>query len=109
MSPSRRIKGMVIVGGVTYRIERVDRGRYAVICLLDDVKLGTFRAGTPITVEADALDPLLLERVGRAAIRSGRTSSVFNETPAAPSVAPSGAVEESEEQPPLTPLRRAPA
>jgi len=100
---------MVTVAGVTYRIERVDRGRYAAICLLDDTKLGTFRAATPITVESDARDRLLLERVGRAAIQSGRTSSVFNETPAPPLAAPEPKVQESEEQPPLTPLRRAPA
>jgi hypothetical protein len=84
---SSRIKGMVIVDGVTYRIEKVDRGRYAVVCLLDDLKLGTFRAGMPVTAESDAVDPELLERVGRAAIQFGRTSSVFNETPPPPRVA----------------------
>jgi hypothetical protein len=98
---------MVTVGGVTYRIERVDRGRYAVYCLLDDKKLGTFRTLSPIVAESDATDPALLERVGRMAIQSGRTSSVFNETPPPPAVAPS--VEPAEEEAPLTPLRRAPA
>ena len=107
MSRSNRIKGMVTVGGVTYRIERVDRGRYAAYCLLDDKKLGTFRAVSPILAESDAWDPALLERVGRMAIQSGRTSSVFHETPPPPTVAPTS--EPAEEEAPLTPLRRAPA
>ncbi len=98
---------MVTVGGVTYRIERVDRGRYAAFSLVDDTKLGTFRAISPIAAESDATDPLLLERVGRMAIQSGRTSSVFNETPPPPAVAP--IAEPVEEEAPLTPLRRAPA
>lgn len=98
---------MVTVGGVTYRIERVARGRYAAYCLLDDKKLGTFRAVSPIVAESDATDPALLERVGRMAIQSGRTSSVFNETPPPPAVAPTA--EPVEEEAPLTPLRRAPA
>jgi hypothetical protein len=107
MSRSTRIKGMVTVGGVTYRIERVGRGRYAAYCLLDDKKLGTFRALSPITAESDATDPELLERVGRLAIQSGRTSSVFNETPPPPATAQG--VQQDEEEAPLTPLRRAPA
>jgi hypothetical protein len=41
------------------------------------------------------------------AIQSGRTSSVFNETPPPPAVAP--IAEPVEEEAPLTPLRRAPA
>jgi hypothetical protein len=98
---------MVTVGGVTYRIERVDRGRYAAYSLVDDSKLGTFRALSPIQAESDATDPELLERVGRMAIQSGRTSSVFNPTPPPPAVAPKS--EATEEEAPLTPLRRAPA
>lgn len=98
---------MVTVGGVTYRIERVDRGRYAAFCLLDDKKLGTFRADSPIVAESDATDPALLERVGRLAIQSGRTSSVYNVTPPPPLAAPSA--EPAEEEAPLTPMRRAPA
>jgi hypothetical protein len=107
MFSSSRIKGMVSVGGVTYRIVRVDRGRYAVYSLVDDSKLGTFRAVSPITAESDATDPELLERVGRMAIQSGRTSAVFNETPPPARVAPT--IESAEEEAPLTPLRRAPA
>jgi hypothetical protein len=107
MFSSSRIKGMVNVGGVTYRIVRVDRGRYAAYSLVDDQKLGTFRAVSPITAESDATDPELLERVGRMAIRSGRTSTVFNETPPPAKVAPT--TEPVEEEAPLTPLRRAPA
>jgi hypothetical protein len=107
MPRSNRIKGMVTVGGVTYRIERVDRGRYAAYSLLDDKKLGTFSARSPISAESDATDPALLERVGRMAIQTGRTSVVFNETPPPPTTAPSA--QQEEEEAPLTPLRRAPA
>lgn len=107
MSRSSRIKGMVNVGGVTYRIERVERGRYAAYCLLDDKKLGTFRAAGPIVAESDATDTELLERVGRMAIQTGRTSVVMNTTPPPPAVAPTS--EPADDEAPLTPLRRAPA
>jgi len=98
---------MVTVDGVTYRIERIERGRYAAISLLDDSTLGVFHTGTPIRVEGAAMDRMLLERVGRAAIRSGRTSSTFNSTPPPPIT--QDRAEPAEEEAPLTPLRRAPA
>jgi hypothetical protein len=100
---------MVTVDGVTYRIERVDRGRYVAVCLMDDSLVGTFRASVPIVVENDARDRALLERVGRAAIQSGRTSTVFNETPIPPPMVEPRSGEVEEEPAPLTPLRRAPA
>jgi len=101
------VKGMVTVDGVTYRIERIDQGRYAAFSLMDDSELGVFRTCVPIEVEDGAPDPSLLERVGRAAIRSGRTSSTFPSTPPPPIT--EDRAEPAEEQAPLTPLRRAPA
>ena len=98
---------MVTVDGVTYRIERLDRGCYAAISLVDDTRLGVFHTGVQVRVEGATADSVLLERVGRAAIRSGRTSNVFNEPPPAP--ATEKQAEADEEEPPLTPLRRAPA
>lgn len=98
---------MVTVDGVTYRIERLERGCYAAISLVDDTRLGVFHTGTPVRIEGHPADNVLLERVGRAAIRSGRTSNVFNEAPSPP--AAEKQAEGDEEEPPLTPLRRAPA
>ena len=98
---------MVTVDGVTYRIERIEPGCYAAISLVDDSRLGVFHTGVPIRIEGATVDPMLLERVGRAAIRSGRTSNVFNEAPPLPASDNRG--EADEEEAPLTPLRRAPA
>jgi hypothetical protein len=70
-----RIKGMVLVAGKTYRIIRVERGRYDVTRILDDVLVGTFEVGPPlIVVKANGIQESLVRDIGRAAVQSAKTS-----------------------------------
>jgi hypothetical protein len=69
------VKGMVQVGGTTYRIVRVERGLYEVIRILDDQSLGTFRARPAVHVTSGTDEELVL-LVARAAIQTGKTSWV---------------------------------
>jgi hypothetical protein len=68
------VKGMVQVGGTTYRIVRLERGHYEVVRILDDASLGTFRARPAVTVTSGDEELVLL--VARAAIQTGKTSWV---------------------------------
>jgi hypothetical protein len=70
------VKGMVQVGGTTYRIVRVKRGQYNVVRVLDDVGVGTFSAGksfemAPLGIEAD-----LMREIARVAIQGAKTTWV---------------------------------
>jgi hypothetical protein len=69
------VKGMVQVGGSTYRIVRLERGHYEVVRILDDVSLGTFRA-RPAVQGTSGNDEELVLLVARAAIQTGKTSWV---------------------------------
>jgi len=69
------IKGMVQVAGSTYRIVRVERGRYSVIRILDDQRVGSFTAGPAAVVAADdGIAPALLREIRRVAIQGAKTS-----------------------------------
>lgn len=104
MIGSRRVKGMVSLEGVTYRIERLGASHYAVVRLTDDRRVGAFRTAPSAGVEPEVVDGALLERIARAAIQIGRTSYVFNATPAAPPVAPKEG-KSGDDEGPLTPRR----
>jgi len=69
------VKGMVQVGGTTYRIVRLERGHYEVVRILDDASLGTFRARPSVHVTSGSDEELVL-LVARAAIQTGKTSWV---------------------------------
>jgi hypothetical protein len=69
------VKGMVQVGGTTYRIVRLERGHYEVIRILDDERLGTFRPRPKLEITS-SVDEKLVVRVARAAIQTGKTSWV---------------------------------
>jgi hypothetical protein len=69
------VKGMVQVGGTTYRIVRLERGLYEVVRILDDASLGTFRARPSVQVTSGENEELVL-LVARAAIQTGKTSWV---------------------------------
>jgi hypothetical protein len=75
-------RGMLLVKGVTYRIERTEPHRYAVVRLLDDVEVGTFRTRPSVRVQAVLVDAMLLTEIVRAAMRSARTSGVMHVAPA---------------------------
>jgi len=66
------IKGMVQVGGNTYRIVRLEPGHYAIIQILDDERVGTFRPSPHLQITSGDKDLVL--RVARAAVQRGKTS-----------------------------------
>ncbi|HEX2671072.1 MAG TPA: hypothetical protein VHM25_09390 [Polyangiaceae bacterium] len=68
------IKGMVQVAGSTYRIVRVERGRYSVIRILDDQRVGSFTAGPVAAVAAVGIEPALLCEIRRVAMQGAKTS-----------------------------------
>jgi hypothetical protein len=65
---------MVQVAGSTYRIVRVERGRYSVIRILDDQRVGSFTAGPAAAVAVDGIEPTLLREIRRVAIQGAKTS-----------------------------------
>lgn len=74
-------RGMVVVKGVTYRIERTEPHCYSVVRLLDDREVGTFRTLPTLRIHPVQLEATELRDVVRAALRSARTSSVMHVAP----------------------------
>lgn len=73
--------GMLQIFGTTYRIER-SGNEYAIVRLLDDITIGSFRAaGGPIAVLRSGTSAPLVEHIAHAAVRHGRT--VWKRPPAA--------------------------
>ena len=73
---ARKVKGMVQLAGVTYRIVRVALGSYTVIRISDDVDVGSFRLAPELGIEARGVEPALLREVARLAIHAAKTSYV---------------------------------
>jgi hypothetical protein len=69
------VKGMVQVAGTTFRIERVGTGRYDVIRIVDDTRVGTFQTA-PVKVLAHHVDYELMREIALAAVHEGKTSWV---------------------------------
>src|SRR5258706_9646632 len=74
-------RGMILVRGVTYRIERPAPHCYSVVRLLDDVEVGTFRTLPALRVHSCQIDLDTLRDVVRGALRSARTSAVMHAAP----------------------------
>ena len=74
-------RGMLLVGGITYRIERTEPHCYSVIRLLDDAEVGTFRTLPTLRIRTAQIDMTLLRDIVRAALRSARTSAVMHAAP----------------------------
>lgn len=72
---------MLVVGGVTYRIERAQPHSYVVVRLLDDCVVGTFRTLPILRLDPIAIDASSLRDVVRAAMRAARTSAVTHAVP----------------------------
>lgn len=72
---------MVVVKGVTYRIERTEPHCYSVVRLLDDREVGTFRTLPTLRVHPVQIEVNDMRDVVRAALRSARTSSVMHVAP----------------------------
>lgn len=70
----QRIKGMVQVGGETFRIERVHDFLYEVVRIHDDRRVGTFQTNPVIAVVSCKIDPMSLQQIARAAVQGGKTS-----------------------------------
>jgi len=69
-----KVKGMVQLAGVTYRIVRVAHGAYSVVRICDDINVGSFRLAPALGIEAQGVEPALLREVARLAIHSAKTS-----------------------------------
>jgi hypothetical protein len=69
------VKGMVQVAGSTFRIVRVERGRYDVFRILDDSRLGSFWCEPSFALSASE-DQDLLREVARGAIQGGKCTWV---------------------------------
>jgi len=69
-----KVKGMVQLAGVTYRIVRVAPGSYSVVRISDDVNVGRFHLAPTLGVEAVGVEPALLREVARLAIHTAKTS-----------------------------------
>jgi hypothetical protein len=74
LNPMAIVKGMVLVGGQTYRIVRVGRMRYEVIRILDDERVGTFVSCPKLNVQGERVDASLMVEIALTAIRGGKLS-----------------------------------
>lgn len=69
-----KVKGMVQLAGVTYRIVRIERGSYSVVRICDDMDVGRFYLAPALGVEPRGVESALLREVARLAIHSAKTS-----------------------------------
>jgi hypothetical protein len=72
---------MLVIRGITYRIDRTQPHCYAVVRLLDDVEVGTFRTRPSLRLEPSQVDVALLSEIVKAARRSARTSAAMHVAP----------------------------
>lgn len=104
MQGARTVKGMVSVGGRSYRIVRIGSGVYAVFRILDDLQVGTFRSQPTFDIWPEHIDAASLMAVARSAIHSAKTSwvgTVHNSE--APQANPGRAGRRSSDPPPAAP------
>ena len=73
---ARKVKGMVHLAGVTYRIVRVELGAYSVVRISDDRDVGGFTLAPALGFESRGLELDVLREVARLAIHSAKTSYV---------------------------------
>jgi hypothetical protein len=68
------IKGMVQVGGSTYRIVRVRPSQYAVIRIQDDLAVGGFTSFPRVEVTTSSIELSVMREIARVAVLTGKTS-----------------------------------
>jgi hypothetical protein len=73
---ARKVKGMVHLAGVTYRIVRVALGSYTVVRITDDRDVGGFKLAPALGFESRGLELDVLREVARLAIHTAKTSYV---------------------------------
>ncbi len=83
---SRKVKGMVQLAGITYRIVRVAAGSYSVVRISDDLDVGSFHLAPQLGIEARNVDSGVLREVARLAIHTAKTSYVGFPRPELPSL-----------------------
>src|SRR5262249_12136799 len=71
---SVRAKGMVTLGGKTYRIVKVRPSTYDVIRILDDARMGQFESKPRLRVEPDKGEEKLLVEIAFAALKGAKVS-----------------------------------
>ena len=69
-----RITGMFQLLGTTYRVSRVNSGRYLVVRIHDEVVAGSFSCGKSLEVVPMAVDLKLMRQLAGAAVYGGKTS-----------------------------------
>jgi hypothetical protein len=72
-----RVKGLLSVRGVTYRIARVTPGAYEVVRILDELRVGTFECTPALRVMPEAVGSDLLREIAYAAMKQGQLSSTM--------------------------------
>jgi hypothetical protein len=68
------VKGMVLVGGTTYRIVRLGEGQYEVIRILDDATVGTFSTRPKLQITSYSVELTLITQIARSALMGGKLS-----------------------------------
>jgi hypothetical protein len=68
------VKGMVQVSGVTYRIVKVEQGRYEVIRILDEAKVGAFETVPRLRIHAEDAQIELVRRITMTALKQAKIS-----------------------------------
>src|SRR5262245_48573246 len=69
------VKGMIQFEGATYRIVKVGKGKYDVIRILDEIKLGSFASLPKLSVHAENIeDEKILLGVSLAALKQAKIS-----------------------------------
>ena len=91
---SIKVKGMVSLQGVTYRIVRVALGSYSVVRIRDDREVGSFKTAPALGIEASLIEPALLRELSMGmshdfeiAVQEGATfvrlgTAIFGRRPA---------------------------
>jgi hypothetical protein len=70
------VRGMVQVGGTTYRIIRLSRGQGDVVRVLDDALVGGFSRSPRVEIRPQVIEPALMREIARVAIQGAKTSWV---------------------------------
>src|SRR3954462_5095563 len=73
---ARKVKGMVHLAGVTYRIVRVATGSYTIVRISDDRDVGGFKLAPALSLQSRGLELDVLREVARLAIHTAKTSYV---------------------------------
>jgi len=69
-----RGKGMVLVAGKTYRIAKIERGKYEVFRIADDARVGSFDSAPRLSVRPEGIEEKLLVEIALAALKAAKVS-----------------------------------